>query len=91
MSNPTLSLSNSYNQYINQLEKLFKLIEDAWYDFMINYNQTFIKMTETSYDSICKYICDTIKPIILKAANDLASQMEQQRKILQGRKYNIYS
>jgi hypothetical protein len=91
MSNSSPSPSNNYNQYTDQLERLFKLVENAWYDFIINYNQIFMKMTETSYDNICKYICDVLKPVMLKTANDLTTHMEQQREIQQKRKYNIYS
>ena len=91
MSNSSPFPSNNYNQYTDQLERLFKLVENSWYNFIINYNQIFMKMTETSYDNICKYICDVLKPVMLKTANDLTTQMEQQREIQQKRKYNIYS
>ena len=37
-----------YKQYASQTENLYKLIEYAWYDYMINYNQTIVKLTETS-------------------------------------------
>jgi hypothetical protein len=85
--------SNFYNQYNYNLQRLFKLVEDAWIDYIINYNQIFMKMTETSYDNICKYICDVLKPIMLKTANDLTNQMEQQQREIQQQreKNNIYS
>ena len=99
MSNSALSASttsttsNNYNQYNYNLQRLFRLVEDAWIDYIINYNQIFMKMTETSYDNICKYICDVLKPVMLKTVNYLTNQMEQQqRKIQQQRKKdNIYS
>jgi hypothetical protein len=93
MSNSALSASttsNNYNQYNYNLQRLFRLVEDAWIDYIINYNQVFMKMTETSYDNICKYICDVLKPIMLKTANDLTNQMEQQQREIQQQREKNY-
>jgi len=92
MNNSLISTStDNYNQYINQMEKLYKLIEDAWYDYIINYNQTFVKLTENSYDNMCKYICDVLKPIIINTTSEMAIQLQQQRERQQKKRYFIYS
>jgi hypothetical protein len=92
MNNSLISTStDNYNQYTNQMEKLYKLIEDAWYDYIINYNQTFVKLTENSYDNMCKYICDVLKPIIINTTSEMAIQLQQQRERQQKKRYFIYS
>jgi hypothetical protein len=85
------STTNNYNQYTYQMEKLYKLIEDAWYDYIINYNQTVVKLTETSYDNMCKYICEVLKPIIINTTNEMAIQLQQQRERQQKKRYFMYS
>ena len=48
MNNLPMSTStNNYYQFTKQMEKLYRLIVDAWYDYIINYNQTAVKLTET--------------------------------------------
>ncbi len=92
MNNSLISTStNNYNQYTNQMEKLYKLIVDAWYDYIINYNQTALKLTETSYDNMCKYFCDVLKPIIINTTSEMANQLQQQRERQQKERYFIYS
>jgi hypothetical protein len=88
---PSLTPANYYNQYTNQMEKLYKLIEDAWYDYIINYNQTAVKLTETSYDNMCKYICDVLKPIIINATSQMTIQLQKQKERQQNKRFFIYS
>ena len=87
----TTTTTDNFNLYTNQMERLYKLIENAWYDYIINYNQTVVKLTETSYDNMCKYICDVLKPIIINTTGQMAIQLQQQRESQQKKRYPIYS
>ena len=49
------------------------------YNYIINYNQTIVKLTETSYDNMCKYIYNILKSIIINTTSEMAIQLQQQR------------
>jgi len=60
------------------------------YNYIINYNQTIVKLTETSYDNMCKYIYNILKSIIINTTSEMAIQLQQQRE-RQQKKYSKYS
>ncbi|MDP8906931.1 MAG: hypothetical protein M3M88_05370 [Thermoproteota archaeon] len=56
---------SSKNSYPNPLSDYFKMMVDQWYSFVINYNQSYTTLTESTYDSLCKLFCETMKPMAL--------------------------
>lgn len=37
----------------------FKVMQDNWYNFVVNYYNTYMQVTESSYDFLCKLFCDS--------------------------------
>ena len=33
----------------------FKIMQDAWYNFAVNYHKTYMQMTESNFDFLCTY------------------------------------
>ena len=60
------------------------------YNYIINYNQTIVKLTETSYDNMCKYIYNILKSIIINTTSEMAIQLQQQRERQQKNTPNIH-
>lgn len=56
------------------------MLQDGWYNFVINYNQTYMTITENTYDYLCNLFCDTMKPNALRMAKEYVIQLEEQRK-----------
>lgn len=77
MSN--ISKNNNYS-YPNPTNDFFRMMQDGWYDFVINYNQTYMTVTEKSYDYLCKLFCDIMKPNALRMAKEYSIRLEEQRK-----------
>ncbi len=77
MSN--ISKNNDY-PYQTTSNDFFRMLQDGWYNFLVNYNQTYITITESSFDYLCKMFCDVMKPNALRMAKEYSMQLEQERK-----------
>jgi hypothetical protein len=83
-----MSSISSKNSYPNPLSDYFKMMVDQWYSFAINYNQSYITLTESTYDSLCKLFCETMKPMALNMAREYAMRLQEQKE-QQGNQYGI--
>jgi hypothetical protein len=63
----------------NPIGDYFKMMVDQWYSFVINYNQSYIALTEATYDSLCKLFCEAMKPMALGLAREYAAQLQEQK------------
>ncbi|TVP41881.1 hypothetical protein NARC_10287 [Candidatus Nitrosocosmicus arcticus] len=50
--------NDSFNQFI-------KSLQNAWYQFVVNNTEIYEKTTEASFDIMCKYTCEVMKPMAL--------------------------
>jgi hypothetical protein len=83
-----MSSISSKNSSTNPLSDYFKMMVDQWYSFVINYNQFYITLTESTYDSLCKLFCETMKPMALNMAKDYAMRLQEQKE-QQSNQYSI--
>ncbi len=51
-----------------------------WSNFIVNYNETYMKMSEMTYDYLCKLFCDTMKPTALEFARAYTKRLEEQQR-----------
>jgi len=58
----------------------FKIMQDAWFNFAVNYHKTYMQMTESNFDFLCTLFCDSVKPTMLKMARGYVKQMEEQER-----------
>ena len=86
MSNVSKNNDSSYQTTSNDF---FQMLQDGWYNFLVNYNQTYITITESSFDYLCKMFCDVMKPNALRMAKKYSMQLEEERKRQKTRR--IYS
>ena len=63
----------------NPLAEFFKMLNDDWYNFVSNSNQSYMQITEATFDLLCKLFCDTMKPMVLIMARDYAKQLKKQK------------
>jgi len=56
----------------------FKIIQDAWYNFAVNYHKTYMQMTESNFDFLCTLFCDSVKPTMLNMAGEYVKQIVKQ-------------
>jgi predicted secreted hydrolase len=83
-----MSNISSKNSYPNPLSDYFKMMVDQWYSFVINYNQSYITLTESTYDSLCELFCETMKPMALNMAREYAMRLQEQKE-QQSNQYSI--
>lgn len=83
-----MSNISSKNSYPNQLSDYFKMMVDQWYSFVINYNQSYITLTESTYDSLCGLFCETMKQMALNMAREYALRLQEQKE-QQSNQYGI--
>ena len=74
-----MSNISTTNNFANPISDYFKMMVDQWYNFVINYNQSYITLTESTYDSLCKLFCETMKPMALTMAREYALQLQEQK------------
>ena len=67
------------NSFTNPISDYFKMMVDQWYNFVVNYNQSYIMLTESTYDSLCKLFCETMKPMALNMAREYALRLQEQK------------
>jgi hypothetical protein len=46
------NMSTNSNNYSNPIGDYFKMMVDQWYNFVINYNKSYMALTEATYDSV---------------------------------------
>ena len=68
------------NQSSNLFGEFIKMLSDNWYNFVVNSNQSYMKLTADTYDFLCKLFCDLMKPMALNIARNHARDLEEQRK-----------
>lgn len=56
----------------------FKIIQEAWYNFAVNYHKTYMQITESNFEFLCTLFCDSVKPTMLNMAREYVKQMEEQ-------------
>lgn len=72
---------NPYNYYMNDpMSQFIKLMQESWYNLVVNNAQINEKVTETTYDSICRFVCEVIKPSALQLARQYTENLERGRK-----------
>jgi len=63
--------NDSFNQFI-------KSLQNAWYEFVVNNTEIYEKTTEASFDIMCKYACEVMKPMALDMARNYAKNLERE-------------
>ncbi len=74
-----MSNISTNNNFANPISDYFKMMVDQWYNFVINYNQSYVALTESTYDSLCKLFCETMKPMALSMAREYALRLQEQK------------
>jgi hypothetical protein len=58
----------------------FKIIQDAWDNFAVNYHKTYMQMTESNFDLLCTLFCDSVNPTMHNMAKEYVKQLEEQER-----------
>ncbi len=67
----TFYQNDSCNQFI-------KSLQNTWYEFVVNNTEIYEKITESSFDIMCKYACEVMKPMALDMARNYAKNLQRE-------------
>ncbi|MDQ3085109.1 MAG: hypothetical protein M3Q77_09930 [Thermoproteota archaeon] len=59
--------------------QFIKSLQNAWYEFVVKNTEIYEKTTETSFDIMCRYACEVMKPMALDMARNYAKNLERER------------